>query len=193
MQKEHVRVLLASTPETPIHEIEVQLEQTIGLDCHLFQCADLGACLNRIHSDYPHFDIILLDLTLVNNSESKSFFSEIQKAAGDTPVIVFTREQDRELALFTVGAGASVISNPEKFKLETDRLRDLIEHSWIRHKSSKAKVQGHETALKAETARGDKNLEEERKKGADRLKEKDQVISWLSGGYSVERAPTKQD
>ncbi len=187
MEKEHVQVLLASTPQTLVKEIEAQLEQTIGLDCHLFQCGGLAECLNHLHKDPPHFDIVLLDMTLLNIQESENFLREIQEAAHDIPVIVFTREEDRELAMFIVGEGASIVSNPQKFKLDTNRLRDVIEYSWIRYKKSRKKSENHASALRAERSRSALDLKKEKEAGANRLKEKDHVISWMSGGYSFER------
>lgn len=83
MKKEHVQILLASTPQTLVKEIEAQLEQTIGLDCHLLQCGGLAECLNHLHKDSPHFDIILLDMTLLNIQESENFLKETDIALGE--------------------------------------------------------------------------------------------------------------
>jgi DNA-binding NtrC family response regulator len=192
MEKEILQVLLATTPATPIHEIEEQLEQTIGLDCHLFQCSQLYECIDRLQEVNFHFDMILLDLTFISNLESEDFLRKIQEAAPDTPIIVFTREADRDLGLFMVGEGAAVITNPQRFKLEPDRLRDLIEHSWITHKKSRLRERNHAATLDAEKTSGANKLRDAEKSGAEKLNEKDQIISWLTGGYSVDR-PSKQN
>jgi hypothetical protein len=186
MQKESVQVLLANTALTPVDEIERQLEQTIGLDCHLSQCGNLDACLHHLHNQKTPIDIILLDLALVSRNDSQTLFLKIQEAAPNLPLIVFTREENRELSLFMVGEGASIISNLENFKLEPNRLRDVIEYSWIRHKTSQGQAERNATALREEKTQSAKDIREEKTKGAERLKEKDQVISWMRGDYSVE-------
>jgi DNA-binding NtrC family response regulator len=184
MQKEHIKVLLAVTPQTNISEIEVQLEHTLGLDCRLFLCADLQNCLKYIQEDKHRFDIILLDLTLINAPESEKFLYEIQQAAPHVPVIVFLREEDSSLALFMAHEGASILKNPRQFQLEPNRLRDLIEYAWIAHRKTQASSERHAAELEAEKDISRQALKEEKAAGAERLREKDQIISWMSGEYS---------
>ncbi len=198
-QYENVNVLLVGAPLAEVDEIEKQLEKTIDLKCHLSECPDLNVFLNQIDEQISGIDIILLDLAWADSSDSEYFFKTIQKSAPDMPIVVFTREVDRPLALFMLNKGASEVrSSSGKFNIKPNRLGDLIEDSWARHKNSQEKEEESAAALKEEQALSAKdlkeervksavNLKEEKEKGAERLKEKDRVISWLSGVYSLER------
>lgn len=198
-ENEHVNVLLVGTPLAEVDEIEKELGKTIDLECHLSECPDLTVFLDDIEKQISGIDIILLDLAWADSADSEIFFKTIQETAPDMSVVVFTREEDRPLALFMLNKGASEVrSSSGKFKIKPNRLGDLVEDSWARHKNTQEKAEESATALKEEQASSAKELKEERiksaedlkeekEKGAEKLKQKDQVISWLSGGYSLER------
>lgn len=244
MAKKTVHVLLASAPTTPVRKIEEQLKQTIGLDCHLRECTTFSGCMNILQQAGTKVDMLLLDLGLMNTQESEDFFIKMKEAARGKPIIVFTRAEDRELALFMVNEGADIISgNAQTRKTEPNRLGDILDYTWIRHSNAlKDKEEGvanllaerersadrlkvkdwvisrlrqgnsanpfsgedgalpdpsyyspasegrHEKAMQQERDRGASALQREITAGRKRLKEKDQMISWMRGGYSVENS-----
>jgi two-component system sensor histidine kinase UhpB len=108
-------------------------------------------------------DLILLDLGLPDTRDGRDTFAHMKKYAPDIPVVVLTGMEDHELALALVREGAEDFVNKGLIHGKPELLRDVLEFAACRHQ-----------------AVGDANRKHEAS-----LKEKDEVISWMSGDYSV--------
>jgi len=198
MYPERIQILLASTRKSAFKEITRELELMTRLRGRVWQCQKLEECLNLIKEKGSHIDIVLLDLGLMAHSGTEDVFKQIQNAVHDAPIIVFTREEDHDLALFVVEEGAvdNVIVS-DGFTIEANKLRDSVEFSWLRHKISERKRKQASADIEEEREKGDaalkagseKNaidLESEKKQSVQKMEDKDEFISWVTGGYSVQ-------
>ncbi len=109
--------------------------------------------------------LILLDLGLPDTKDGRDTFSHIKKYAPDIPVVVLTGLEDHDLALALVREGAEDFVNKGLIHDRPELLRDVLEFASCRHQ------------VMGDTAR----------KHQEHMKEKDEVISWMSGDYSVKR------
>ena len=109
--------------------------------------------------------LILLDLGLPDTKNGHDTFEHIKKYAPEIPVVVLTGLEDHDLALALVREGAEDFVNKGLMLDKPEVLRDVLEFAACRHQ------------LMGDT----------HKKHQESIKEKDEVISWMSGDYSVKR------
>jgi DNA-binding NtrC family response regulator len=107
--------------------------------------------------------LILLDLGLPDTKNGRDTFEHIRKYAPEIPVVVLTGSEDHNLALSLVRDGAEDFVNKGLIHEKPEMLRDALEFAACRHQ------------LVGDVHRRHQEL----------LKEKDEVISWMSGDYSV--------
>ena len=109
--------------------------------------------------------LILLDLGLPDTQNGRDTFAHMKQYLPEIPVVVLTGMEDHELALSLVRDGAEDFVNKGLIHDRPELLRDVVEFAACRHQ------------LMDDTA----------KKHEAHMKEKDEVISWMSGDYSVKK------
>ena len=107
--------------------------------------------------------LILLDLGLPDTKNGRDSFDRMKSYASEIPIVVLTGLEDHDLALALIREGAEDFVNKGLMREKPELLRDVLEFATCRHQLL-----------------GDTN-----KKNEQKVKDKDDVISWMSGGYSI--------
>lgn len=111
------------------------------------------------------WDLVLLDLELPDSKGRTETFQRIAKAKhGDVPVLVLTSINDHDLALDLVGKGVEDYVRKSTISSSPEMLHDAIVFAISRHK----------------------NFNSLKVKKEKELDEKNQIIQWMSGGYSIQ-------
>lgn len=98
-----INILLIEDSPTDALLLEAALSGVESFPCKLTRCERMGDALARLSQE--SFDVILTDLGLPD-SEGLTTFEALHKAAACAPVIVLTRQGDRETALAAIKMGA---------------------------------------------------------------------------------------
>jgi len=202
-----ITVLLVSDNESDILEVNKHIEKTMGFACRIWYCPNISRAAGFFKKEIPEVDIVLLDLSLVNSGQPREIFQQMQRLVSGIPIIVFTEREDHELALLVIEEGAADNVTRGQFSTDPYKLRDAIEFSLARHNISRDSGLKSAAALsrlgkrdgadfKILKDQGEAKLKDVKKNAADALqeavkqsvallKEKDETIFWMSGGYSV--------
>src|SRR4051812_34668885 len=129
---------------------------------HRGMMADAKTYINEHKAD---INLILLDLGLPDTKNGRDTFANMKEFARDIPIVILTGLEDHDLALSLVRDGAEDFVNKGLIHEKPELLRDVLEFAACRHQSI------------GDTA----------KKHQEHIKEKDEVISWMSGDYSVKK------
>lgn len=129
---------------------------------HMTTMADAEAYL-KVHKD--DINLILLDLGLPDTKDGRDTFAHMKEYAPEIPVVVLTGMDDHDLAVALVREGAEDFVNKGLIHDKPELLRDVLEFAACRHQL----------------------MEDTAKKHQAHMKEKDEVISWMSGDYSVKK------
>ena len=116
-----------------------------------------------IEENKSEIEIILLDLHLPDTNDPEDTFNRIKKHCADIPVIVLTGVDDHQLAVKMIKTGAENFANKSLLNENPELLRDMVDFAISRHKS----------------------VADANQKAKEAIAEKDQVISWMSGNYSI--------
>ena len=103
MAVERIRVLLVEDDSAQVAVIKALLGRTPGMEFHITDASRLADALE--HLAVGEIDIVLLDLSLPD-SEGLDTFQRVRNAAPKVPVVVFTGNDDEQLALDTMAQGA---------------------------------------------------------------------------------------
>ncbi len=106
---------------------------------------------------YESIELILLDFGQQNAARRQDIFTKIESLSKNIPVVVLAGLSDHEMIVGLINSGADNYIKKSIVTVDPEVLRDAIDIAIYHHKQSKK-----------------------------RLSEKDQVIGWLSGGYSVQ-------
>ncbi len=199
-EDDFIKMLLVSDNEADVKKIKKRLEETIRIACHIWHCITLKEALEHLNKRGLQADVIILDLGLVGTSNPKEIYKKIGRAAQRTPIIVLTGEgeEEHDLATFVMEAGAS----DHMIRGQFDRLLDAIEFSLIRHKIIQKTRDESTSDLRDAHDKGIADLDIEKTRHASETKdrkdktdkeshEQKQLISWITGGYSVEENSEK--
>lgn len=113
-------------------------------------------------------ELILLDLGLPDTKGGDDTFQRLEKLSPAVPVVILTGLEDHDLAIRLIGEGAENFVRKNIINERPGLLRDAIDFA----------ISRHHTAAKTMAAI------------RKTLTEKEQVISWLTGSYSVPQAPS---
>lgn len=116
-----------------------------------------------IQDHREHISLILLDLGLPDTKDGRDTFQHMKEYAPHIPVVVLTGMEDHDMALSLVREGAEDFVNKGLIHDRPELLRDVVEFAACRHQLMGDTVKKHEA----------------------HIKEKDEVISWMSGDYSI--------
>jgi DNA-binding NtrC family response regulator len=183
-----VNVLLVSDNESDIQDVKNHLEKTMGISCSLHYCSSILRSAGFFAKEALAIDIVLLDLGLISKSTPQEVFQQMQTVAKGAPIIVFTERENHELALMAIDEGAADNVTRGQFSTDPFKLRDTIEFSIARDKISKRTAEKSVTDYKDARQRAVETLLSVQAESRKESKEKDQIINWMSGNYSVEHS-----
>jgi DNA-binding NtrC family response regulator len=109
--------------------------------------------------------LILLDLGLPDTKDGRDSFERMKKYALQIPIVILTGMNDHELALSFVREGAEDFVNKSLLHDKPELLRDVLAFAACRHQLL-----------------GDLD-----RKHKEHIRDKEMVISWMSGDYSVKK------
>jgi len=132
---------------------------------HVNHMRTMADCEAYIRGHKGDISLILLDLGLPDTKSGRDTFAHMKEYAPEIPVVVLTGMEDHDLALALVREGAEDFVNKGLILDKPEMLRDVMEFAACRHQ------------LMGET----------HQKHQQHMKEKDEVISWMSGDYSVKK------
>lgn len=165
MEKTPIHILLIDDVKTDITEITRQLGETMMTPFKLTHLSALGDSLDLLMTKESGISVILLDLGLSSRHSPQTIFSLVDRVVREIPIIVITGNEDHELALFVMNAGASDNMTRGDFHRTYGKLRDAIDFSLARYSILKSARQEH---LHSEILRS-------------------QLISYIGGEYSCQQ------
>jgi CheY-like chemotaxis protein len=184
MKNKNTKILLVSDNKPDISNIKFKLEESIKFHCEIWHCEILVQALDFLNNEQFMVDIVILDLGLVDPANPKEIYEKMGEATPDIPIIVLTGmgEKEHELATYVMEAGA----NDHMIRGQFSRLIDAIEFSIIRQKLvTNTADKGRRDQQKRQNKR---NIDARKAEiiTDEKHQQKDQFISWMMGGYSVE-------
>lgn len=206
----NTKILLVCDNKADIGNIKLRLEESIKVPCYIWHCLTLEEALETLNKNKLRADIIILDLGLIGTADPKDIYKKMGANARDIPIIVLTGtgEAEHDLATFVMEAGAA----DHMVRGQFSRLTDAIEFSLIRHNNEKEaeklaeekpsprqqiREDAHDNEVKKaknasspaqeiEQKTHDGEMKDAKKKSDKKNAQKNQYISWVTGGYSVE-------
>ncbi len=180
----NTKILLVSDNNADIGSIKIQLEESINFLCYIWHCSTLDEALGYLNKRKLWADIIILDLGLHGMASPKEVYEKMDVAAQSIPIIVLTGagKEEHELATFAMESGAS----DHMVRGHFARLSDAIEFSLVRHKIKSAASYKVSRDLVDRQNEHDIETMEAKRKSDKNNHEKNQYISWVMGGYTVE-------
>lgn len=172
-----ISIMLISNDEDDISDIERHLGEYMRLPWRFIPCTSLKESTLKMQSA----DLIILDLALKGIETPEEIFTHMDHDTFGIPIIVLTGEGQHDLATYVIERGAADQIIRGKFS----RLIDAIEFALIKQKISARLEKKNEDALSDAEFRADSNSKSAHE---ERVKEKgmsDQMVSWLTGGYSA--------
>lgn len=136
----------------------------------LHHCATMAEAEAYLDSSGSEICAVLLDLGLPDTANPIDTFRRLKKYAVDMPLVILTGAQDHDLALKLMEEGAEDFICKNQIFSAPDSLRNAIEFAVRRHDLLRM------TDKKAEDAKA----------------EKDMLMSWMNGDYSVQKRGNDQ-
>ena len=211
----NIRVLLTGGSETESSRIKYFLQRHKDPAFIVNCCPGPQEAIKELKE--VHTDVILLDFEIIDPPSAKELFKRIRDAAGDTPVVIFIGESKHAVELMAMQEGAAGRLTRERFMARPESLSDAIEFSLARSKALKTGTRSllkdnsattptelrlakeeSTAALQEAKKMWDAELAALRAKHSAELKEMQaekladieahkQIISWMSGEYSVHK------
>lgn len=180
----NTKILLVSDNKADVENIKMRLEESIDFPCYIWHCSALHEALDYLNKRKLRADIVIIDLGLIGAANPKEIYKKMGDAAQSIPIIVLTGagKEDHDLATFVMEAGAS----DHMIRGQFSRITDAIEFSLIRHKIATASSNKGSHDLENRQNDHDVEMMEAKRKSDKKNHEKNQYISWIMGGYSVE-------
>lgn len=130
---------------------------------HVSRKATMAEAEAYIKEHKDSINLILLDLGLPDTKDGRDTFNRMKSYTSEIPIVILTGLEDHDLALSLVREGAEDFVNKGLMREKPELLRDILEFATCRHQLM-----------------GDNNKKHEQK-----IKDRDEVISWMNGGYSI--------
>ena len=198
--KKDLRVLLISDSESSISEINKHIMASDQFSPRIWHSSGLSESIDILKQVSPEIDVVLVDLHLVSSGRPREAFQKLENIVGGVPIIVFNGTIEHDLALFLIEEGAADNVTKDQADADPHRLSRAIEHSMARHrifqtyrKKSAQEISDirkqWQTEIRAANGKITSALKKSEESSAEIIeeiiKEKDQIISWMSGGYSM--------
>lgn len=160
-------ILLVEDSETDAYVIKRILEKNLSPSCEVRHAENMAEAESILTEEKSRIDLILLDLGLPDTSGRIETYRRLENAKhksqlDDIPVVILTSVSDRQLALGIVDSGAENYVKKAAVSQNPEILRDAVEFAICRHK--------HMMNIRREQDR--------------ELQKKQEVIEWMTGGYS---------
>ncbi len=191
----NTKILLVCDNQADVRNIKLRLEESIKIPCYVWHCLTLAEALDMLNKNKLRADIIILDLGLIGTANPKDIYQKMGDAARNIPIIVLTGtgEEEHDLATFVMEAGAA----DHMVRGQFSRITDAIEFSLIRHKiagrSTEDALNKSSPGQQIKEDSHDGEMKEVKRKSDEKNARKNQYISWVMGGYSVEDNEKKED
>lgn len=161
-----LNILLIEDNDADAYTVRRALDKNFDRSCMVTEVDRMKAAEVVLLGGRERFDIILLDLGLPDTLGGRDTFERLDAVRNEVPVIILSNLDDHELAVRLVQIGASDFVRKAIMAAVPRALCDAIGFAVCRHKNM--------AAMQTETDR--------------RLAQKDQVIDWMTGGYSVQKS-----
>lgn len=159
-----LRVLLVDSHPADASHILSFLENNGEMDLDIFHMPTRAAAHRFLKDNPDSMDVIILDIFLVDASDPARTYDLFRRAAGETPMIVITDAEARQLAHEVTLNGAADIVIRETFMNYPLRLTDAIDFAIIRGRLMREMKQRQDVEAQ------------------QHLK----MLHWVTGGYSIE-------
>lgn len=163
MGSNELNILLIEDSETDAFMVRQTMTKGMKMSCNIFHVTTMKEAESLLRDKKETIDVILLDLGLPDTEGGKDSFKRLSDVKEEIPVIIHTSTKDHDLAVSIVGDGAEDYVRKSDFADDPKILCEAIEYAVHRHHYLK-------------------EIKEEKDK---EIKEKDRIIKWVTGGYSV--------
>lgn len=165
----------------------------------LWQCSSLYKAIGWLKRERLLPGLVMLDLGLVNIRNLRDSYNEIKNFLDTIPVIVIAKESEKRLVVFAVKAGATSCISRSQFS----DIEEVIELAHIRHRIRRedqiilqngqySVAHGLDSSSNVEKITYNAEMIKTKDKYERKKQERRQVVSWLTGGYSVEPDPENE-
>jgi DNA-binding NtrC family response regulator len=127
---------------------------------HKMTMADAEAYMKN---NKGRISLVLLDLGLPDTRDGRDTFNRMKNYAPEIPIVILTGTEDHELALSLIREGAEDFMNKGHMREKPEMLRDMLDFAACRHQLMGDMAKKHEESIK----------------------DKEEIISWMNGGYSI--------
>lgn len=158
-------ILMVEDSEDDATLIRRRLDEQLGGHFNLARCKTMTDAKKFIEENKDDIRLVLLDLGLPDTNGGEDTFGNIRKYCAETPVVILTTVEDHDLAVSLVRNGAQNFVNKSLLIEKPELLRDAVDFAVSRQKV----------------------IDEMSEKAMAALAEKESVISWMSGGYTVQK------
>lgn len=160
----NLNILLIEDSETDAYIIRRVLSSHMRHPCCVIHAESMATAKSIIEKsgNIDSIDLILLDLGLPDTENNNDTFARMNEIKEKIPVIILTNLQDHEFALSTMNSGAEDYVVKSAISKNPEVICDAIDFAVCRHR----------------------RIEELQEEADHDLKEKDMVISWMSGDYN---------
>lgn len=162
--RKHLDMLLIEDSKVDAYIVRKILNKHMSYPCHVRHVENMTAA-EAVLKESRNIDLILLDLGLPDTDGGTDTFQRMENVKEDIPVVILTNKHDHELAVNIVDEGAEDYIRKSAIGDDPELLCDAIDFAVCRHK----------------------HLAELKKQKISELEEKDKVIQWVTGSYSVMR------
>ena len=192
-----VSILLISDRVTIAENMRKQLEDKHECACTIWECADLSELFRTTTHNPSDIDIILVDFALIGSGRPREIFQKMMKTINNVPIIVFNSSSEHDIALFVIEEGAAESITSDQLIEENFSLFNIIERCLVRVQNTRRlqirnlqemeeiRRQWQSDIVEANT-RNFHTLTQMQEENLEKIIEKNRVIKWISGGYSVD-------
>ena len=180
-----VRVLLISECKASVDHIERKLMRTMGIGCSVWQSASLKNAQNVMRVMSPGPDVIFIDINLLREGRPRDVFRQIDTFAVNAPIIVYDECAEHNISAYVISEGAADIVTRSQIEADPLRLRHAIESCLARMHSIRVIRAKCESEVEEATDRNSRSLRRLQEENARLMRERESLLSLLSGSYSV--------
>jgi two-component system OmpR family sensor kinase len=154
------KIMLIEDSEVDAFVIKKYFSKIPELPVKIFHAGNMDEAYNLVYEGLDKIDLILLDLGLPDTDSPEDALKRALSLPLDAPIVALTNLEDHEYAIHLIREGAVDFVRKSALIDDKSRLHEAISFSICRYKQL------------ADLKRN--------------LKEKDQVVAWVSGSYSMQ-------
>lgn len=158
------KILIVEDSDDDAILVNKVLEDYLGDKFFFYRLTTAAAIPDFLKSNKDEVGLILLDLGLPD-AQGEQAFDAVRSHCIDIPVIILTGMEDHDLAVRLVSEGAEDFLNKEMLSLKPELIRNAVDFAFTRHEA----------------------IAQASKQAAMNLAEKDMIIGWMGGEYSMHR------